>query len=93
MFSLDKIRKIKMNKINLTKNKKQYYKDYYKNNKERIMQQSKQFYLDNREEICKKRKGTHNEYYKAYYQANKIKRNDSNANPLFLIDLNRLYDV
>ena len=71
MFSLDKIRITRMNKVNLTKDKKQYYKDYYKNNKERMLKQGKQYYVDNREEICKNKRGTQNEYYKEYYQAHK----------------------
>lgn len=71
MFSLDRIKQIKMNKINITKDKKQYFKDYYKNNKERILQKSKQFYLDNKDEINKNRKGKQNKYLKEYYNNHK----------------------
>jgi hypothetical protein len=73
MFSLDRIKQIKMSKVNITKDRKKYYKDYYKKNKERMLEQSKQFYLDNREEINKSRKGTQTEYYKKYYLNNKDK--------------------
>ena len=78
MFSLDKIRQNKMNKVNITNDRKQYFKDYYKKNKERMLTNSKQFYLDNRDEINKNRKGKQNEYYRQYYRNHKeyyIKRN------------------
>ena len=71
MFSLDKIKQNKMNKINITKDKKKYFKDYYKKNKERLLQKSKQFYLDNKDEINKNRKGKQNKYLKEYYNNHK----------------------
>jgi len=69
MFSLYKI---KMNKrINITKDKKQYYRDYYNSNKERLRKQALKYYYKNSEDINNSRRGKQSAYYKKYYQEHK----------------------
>ena len=76
MFSLYKI---KMNKrINITKDKKQYYRDYYNLNKERLRKKALKYYYENSDAINNSRRGKRSVYMKRYYQEHKdyfIKRN------------------
>lgn len=71
MLSLAKIKFLKMNKINLTKDKKQYYKQYYLNNKQSILNRVKENYILHKDEINLLRRGKHKEYAKEYYINNK----------------------
>jgi hypothetical protein len=69
MFSLSKI---KMNKrINITKDRKQYYKDYYNRNKERLKKQALKYYYENSDDIKNSRRGKQSVYMKLYYQEHK----------------------
>jgi len=47
----------------------EFYKDYYENNRERLIDQSLKYYRDHKLEIRKKQ----NAYYKQYYLKNKEK--------------------
>lgn len=58
--------------------KKQYSKDYYNKNKERLRQQALKYYYKNSDDINNSRRGTQSDYMKQYYQDNKnyfIERN------------------
>jgi len=58
--------------------KKQYFKDYYNKNKERLRQQALKYYYKNSDDINNSKRGRRSVYMKQYYQDNKdyfIKRN------------------
>ncbi len=59
--------------VEINKDRKEYFKRYYQNNRNKLKNYSNQYYLDNRDEINKNRKGKQNKYYKKYYENNKEK--------------------
>jgi hypothetical protein len=74
---------VKSNREHLTKYQKKYHKEYYKNNKEQMLEYGKQWRENNKEyvtEYAKKWRSENSdyrkEYFKEWYAKNKKKKND-----------------